>query len=83
MPDHTSLPGHASWHYVTEQKAIGVDDQGHDVEYSKKTGKTKRIYSLNQQREAVAYARKFGAVKASKKYDIPSATIRNWTGRAK
>lgn len=71
------------WHYKGTHTAIGVDDQGHNVEYDYTTEKVHRIYSLNERREAVAYARRFGATKAAKKFDIPYSTLNNWARRSK
>jgi len=69
------------WHYEGTFKAFGKDASGHNVEFSFETGRVSRIYSLNARREAVDYARRLGATKASRKFDIPVATIRSWTER--
>jgi len=65
--------GASGWSY-------GRDESGHNYEQSP-GGKLKRIYSLNQRNEAVAYARRYGAAKAGRKYDVPAKTIRSWMNR--
>ena len=80
---HASPPRGYSWHYEGDYKAIGVDTLGHNVEFDFTNGKVQRIYSVNQRREAVDYARRFGAARASRKLDIPAATIRSWASRSK
>jgi hypothetical protein len=72
-----------NWHYrgVTGW-SYGQDPDGRNYEQSP-DGKIKRIYSLNQQREVTTYVRRFGATKASRKFDIPVATVRSWVKRGK
>src|SRR5579859_2224821 len=82
-PVHASPPKGYNWHFEGDTKAIGVDTSGHDVEFDFTSGKTTRIYSVNQRRAAVDYARRFGPAKAAGKYDIPLATVRSWTRRSK
>ena len=78
---HASPPRGYNWHYEGDTKAIGIDTSGHDVEFDFTSGKVQRIYSLNQRREATAYARRYGATKAARKLDIPTETIRSWVKR--
>jgi hypothetical protein len=68
-----SYHGASGWSY-------GQDDDGRNYELSP-DGKLKRIYSLSQRNEAVAYARRLGAAKGGRKYDIPAKTIRSWMSR--
>jgi hypothetical protein len=77
------LPANVRWHYRTTDIAIGVDEHGNDVRYDRQTGKLSRIYSQNQRKDAVEYAGRFGATKASRKFDIPVETIRSWAKRTK
>ena len=60
--------------------SYGVTSMGHDVSVSP-AGKVDRLYSINQRREAVEYARRFGAAKAARKFDIPAGSIRSWMVR--
>lgn len=70
-----------NWHWKGTDKAIGTDQAGHDVEFDYQSGKVTRIYSQNDRREAVSYARRFGPAKASRKLNIPAGTIRSWINR--
>lgn len=65
--------GHSGYSY-------GRNRAGHDVSVSPR-GKTERLYTLNQRRDAVEFAGRFGAAKAARKFDIPAATIRSWARR--
>ena len=80
---HTIPPKGYAWHYEGDTKAFGTDNDGHDVAFDFTSGKTQRIYSVNQRREAVEYARRFGDTKASRKFDIPAKTISSWKGRSR
>ena len=80
---YASAPKGYDWHYEGDRKAIGVDASGHDVEFDFTSGKVQRIYSVNQRREAVAYASRLGPTQASRKLDIPVETIRTWAKRSK
>lgn len=69
------------WHYHGGSGwSYGRDQAGHNYEMSPE-GKVKRIYSMNESREAVAYAGQFGPAKAARKFDIPVDTIRSWKRR--
>jgi hypothetical protein len=70
------------WYFEGDHAAYGTDSNGHSVEFDFATGKLRRMYSLNDKRRAVAYAKRYGAAKAAKKYDIPAATVRVWTRRS-
>jgi hypothetical protein len=80
-PCYASPPTGYSWHYEGVYRALGTDSGGHDVEFEFSSGKLSRIYSINQRRDAVNYARRYGTAKAAAKYDIPAATIRSWNYR--
>jgi hypothetical protein len=69
------------WHYEGTFKAFGTDRDGNDVEFDFHGGKVRRIYSLNQRTDAVAYARRFGVPAASRKFGIPAGTIYAWKDR--
>lgn len=75
-------PTWVSWHYTGIEYMYGTDDAGHDYRYGFATGKTTRITSLNERAAATAYARIHGAAKASRRYGIPAATVRQWIHRA-
>ena len=69
------------WHYHGASGwSYGHDRAGHSYELSP-DGKVKRIYSLNECREALAFARRFGPTKAAQKLDIPVNTIKSWRRR--
>jgi hypothetical protein len=81
-PVHATPPRTGfNWHYEGDTKAIGVTSAGKDVEFDFTTGKVTRLYSLNQRRDAAAYARRFGAAKAARKFDIPRKTVTTWVNR--
>lgn len=81
QPVHAAPPKGYRWHYEGTYKAYGTDDSGNDVEFDFRSNRVSRIYSVNQRREAIAYARRYGSVKAAQKFGIPSATIRQWIVR--
>jgi hypothetical protein len=69
------------WHYQTLAIALGTDESGRDVEFDRHTGKIHRIYSVSERREAILCARRLGAAKTARKFNIPDATIRSWVNR--
>lgn len=69
------------WHYHSASGwSYGHDQAGHNYELSPE-GRLKRIYSLNERREAVTYAQRFGPARAARKFDIPPGTVRSWASR--
>jgi hypothetical protein len=79
--DVEGAPMDINFHYHGESGwSYGTDTNGHDVSVSP-GGKVERVYSVNQRQEAVSCARRFGAAKASRKFDIPVKTIRTWVNR--
>ena len=72
-----NAPDGYRWYYKSPTHIYGDDGHGHAVEFDRNAGKVIRLYSVNERREAVAYARRFGAAKAARKFEIPPATIVN------
>lgn len=70
-----------TWHYQSGDVSYGVTDKGHDVMFNAETERLTRIYSPRQRQESVEYARRFTPATASRKFDIPAATIRSWMNR--
>ena len=81
VSDHVKAGIMVSWHYHGASGwSYGTDQEGHNYEMSPE-GKLKRIYSLNERGQAVAFARQAGPAKAARKFDIPPATVRSWMSR--
>jgi hypothetical protein len=80
--DHITEAGIVvEWHYHGKSGwSYGTDQDGHNYEMSP-DGKLKRIYALNERREAVLLAQRFGPTKASRKFGIPLETVRSWSKR--
>ena len=76
-----NAPNGYRWYYTSPTHIYGDDPSGHAVEFERVTGKITRLYSVNQRHEAVDYAQRFGAAKASRKLDIPQRTVRSWAER--
>jgi hypothetical protein len=81
-PVYAVPPDGYDWHYEGTYRAYGTDSIGHSVEFDFRTGKVQRIYSQNQRKEVVSYARASTAAKASRKFGIPAGTIRSWMKRS-
>jgi hypothetical protein len=69
------------WTYEGTFKTFGYDPEGNYVSYCFETGKIARLYSLNQRRQAVDYARRWGPTAAARKLGIPLGTIKSWVQR--
>lgn len=70
-----------TWHHHAGNVSYGVTDKGHDVMFNGATERLSRIYCFRQRRDSAEYARRFTPAAASRKFDIPAATIRKWMER--
>jgi hypothetical protein len=76
-----NAPNGFDWHYRSPTHIYGSDSSGHSVEFDRATGRVTRLYSVNERRQAVDYAQRFGPTKASRKLGVPVNTIKSWAKR--
>lgn len=78
LPLERRPPSNFEWHYRGDTHYYGIDSNGYDVEWSETTGKVKRVYSINQKRQAARYAKRYGLANAVRKFNIPKQQIHSW-----
>lgn len=74
-------PPHFDWYYSGKLISMGRDAHGHDFELDLNTGKLSRATSANERKRIVAYAKRYGAKRASDRHCVEYATVRQWVSR--